>query len=288
MVEIENSGKDWTSLENEATVSEYFAMLNLQLAGRLFVKAHRIDALMKVVQRSRGAIEFKFMNISATLEVLGLPWLQGYKPARNFQDSLLTVVEQHLRNFCAQVEAIATEGPSDEENSKDRGFSESKPLFFEQPPNFKANNETKVGSVINRLIRQFDPSGRDAANRTLGKKGERKILETERSRLLIENPQLVEKIRWVSQEDGDGAGYDILSFDKDGRERFIEVKTTVGGQTTPFFISRNEIDFSKERPNEYRLVRLYDFAQTPRAFELAPPLENFVRFEAQSFRATFN
>ena len=39
--------------------------------------------------------------------------------------------------------------------------------------------------------------------------------------------------------DGDGAGYDILSFETDGTERFLEVKTTVGYERTPFFISPN-------------------------------------------------
>jgi hypothetical protein len=42
-------------------------------------------------------------------------------------------------------------------------------------------------------------------------------------------------------EEGDGAGFDIASFDPDGRERFIEVKTTNGAATTPFFLTRNEM-----------------------------------------------
>ena len=39
---------------------------------------------------------------------------------------------------------------------------------------------------------------------------------------------LAERIRWASHVDGDGGGYDILSFDTDGSDRLIEVKTTKG------------------------------------------------------------
>ncbi len=48
-------------------------------------------------------------------------------------------------------------------------------------------------------------------------------------------------MRWVSDEDGDGAGYDIASFERDGRARLIEVKTTRGWERTPFHITCNEL-----------------------------------------------
>lgn len=95
-------------------------------------------------------------------------------------------------------------------------------------------------------------------------------------------------MRWVSRDDGDGAGYDILSFENDGRERLLEVKTTLGGQTTPFFMSSNEVNLSAERPDAFKLVRIYDFARSPRAFELTPPLDQFVSLRPNSFLASFN
>jgi hypothetical protein len=98
---------------------------------------------------------------------------------------------------------------------------------------------------------------------------------------------LARKVRWVSAEDGDGAGYDIRSFDGAGRERLIEVKTTIGHRTTPFFLSENERAFSEERADAFRLVRLYDFARQPRAFELTPPLDKVVQLRAATWRAQF-
>jgi len=122
-------------------------------------------------------------------------------------------------------------------------------------------------------------------NRKLGYDGEEMVLRFEQQRLRqLERADLANKIRWVSQEDGDGAGYDILSFDHKGKERFLEVKTTVGSQTAPFYLTRNELSFSNERPKEFRICRLYDFSKTPKMFELAPPLEKLVRLSRYHLR----
>ena len=90
-----------------------------------------------------------------------------------------------------------------------------------------------------------------------------------------------------SEEDGDGAGYDILSFGPDGKERLVEVKTTAGHDRTPFYLSRNEHAVSEERPDAFRLVRVYDFVRELRAFELIPPLGHAVRLRPATYVASF-
>jgi hypothetical protein len=85
---------------------------------------------------------------------------------------------------------------------------------------------------------------------------------------------------------GDGAGYDIRSFEPDGRERLIEVKTTNGPAKTPFFLSENERAFSDERPDAFWLLRLYSFVETPSAFELRPPLSERLALNPTSYRAS--
>lgn len=89
----------------------------------------------------------------------------------------------------------------------------------------------------------------------------------------------------MSHVDGDGAGYDILSFDTDGRDRLIEVKTTNGWERTPFHITRNELAVAEERRANWRLVRLWRFAREPNAFELRAPLEAHVSLIATSYQA---
>ena len=129
---------------------------------------------------------------------------------------------------------------------------------------------------------------RDARNRALGRAGEERVLAHERANLLAAGrTDLAERIRWVSDVDGDGAGYDILSFDTDGRDRLIEVKTTNGWERTPFHITRNELAVAEERRGEWWLVRLWNFARKPKAFELRPPLEAHVSLMATSYQASF-
>ena len=86
--------------------------------------------------------------------------------------------------------------------------------------------------------------------------------------------------------DGNGAGYDIRSFEPDGKDRLIEVKTTNGWERTPFHISRNEIAVAEEHRDHWCLVRLWDFAREPKAFEIRPPLDAHVILTPTSFLAS--
>lgn len=63
---------------------------------------------------------------------------------------------------------------------------------------------------------------------------------------------------------GDGEGYDILSFDAEGRQLFIEVKTTGGSCQDQFFMSANELEFAKKHPANYYVYRLYNWMSTPK------------------------
>ncbi|RZJ43819.1 MAG: DUF3883 domain-containing protein, partial [Brevundimonas sp.] len=113
-------------------------------------------------------------------------------------------------------------------------------------------------------------------------------LHHERTRLIAaDRPDLARKIEWTSQERGDGAGYDIRSFDPTGAERLIEVKATRGGPTTPFYLTRTEREVSQERPDHWRLYRLHDLSAAPGLFVLPPPLEAAVTLEAETWRAGF-
>src|SRR5262249_52256789 len=101
-------------------------------------------------------------------------------------------------------------------------------------------------------VRKLDPVARDHRNRSLGKAGEEFVVDLERRRLTgDDHTDLAGKVLWVAAEDGDGAGYDVLSFDPTGRERLLGVKTTNGCARTPFFLTRNECDLAMERPGRH-------------------------------------
>ena len=70
-----------------------------------------------------------------------------------------------------------------------------------------------------------------------------------------------------------------------GAERWLEVKTTNGQGTTPFFLTANEERVSRREQDKFRLVRVYDFWKEPHAFRLRPPLESQVDLTAQVYKA---
>ena len=71
---------------------------------------------------------------------------------------------------------------------------------------------------MQRLIRKFNPVERDFRNCKLGREGEELVFHFERQRLQQQDrADLARKVKWISEELGDGAGYDILSFDAKGR-----------------------------------------------------------------------
>jgi hypothetical protein len=98
---------------------------------------------------------------------------------------------------------------------------------------------------------------------------------------------LARKVRWVAAEYGDGAGYDILSYDQSDCTRLIEVKTTNGSARTPFYLSRNERDVAAERPTEWRIYRVHLFAREPHVFTITSRLEKFVHLCPETWRAYF-
>jgi hypothetical protein len=279
MSEVDPTGTDWTDAEIDLIVADYFDMLALDLSGRSYVKAHRNAALHEMTGRTRGSIERKHQNISAVCVKLGMPWIVGYKPLSNYQKALLDGIDRFLEK---RYEPLPLEA------ERVNAVSDTVHLFLEPPPQLAAPS-TLEPPALARLIRKFDPAERDARNRALGQLGEERVLHFERSRLLdAGRGDLAKKVRWVSQEDGDGAGYDILSYSQKGTERLLEVKTTTGHQTTPFYLTETERVVSGERPEAYRLVRLYDFARSPKAFELIPPLETSVILRPVNYRASFN
>ena len=104
-------------------------------------------------------------------------------------------------------------------------------------------------------------------------------------------PDLAERVLHVSVVEGDGAGHDLRSFEVDGTPKFIEIKTTKGSATTPFFISPNELEFSKQHPANYHLYRLYEFdgdTKTAKAFVLTGDLSNQITLMPTQFKAVIS
>ena len=275
--------RDWSHREVKLIVADYISMLTRELSGQRYNKAaHRRDLLMRLDQRNDAAVEFKHCNISAVMLELGFPYLRGYKPRSNFQRNLLVaVVSEQIARHRVIDEATMSAVQRPVEPAEFTDFSKVQ------------SDAPKREHVVRESAASYAPIKRDylereAHNRSLGLAGEDFALRFERWRLAqIGAGQLADKVEQVSETRGDGLGYDILSFETDGRERYIEVKTTSFGQRTPFFVSANELRFARQNAPQFRLYRLFDFRSAPRLFELDGVIENNCTLDPSTFRASF-
>jgi Domain of unknown function (DUF3883) len=278
MADEEKIGKPWNDDELDAIVADYFSMLRDELSRQPYVKSHHSAFLMKQIGRTHRSVEFKHQNISAVLEEMGLPWIVGYKPKRNYQASIFSAIDRYLSS---NEDIVYQQLPP-----KVLAVADDARTFVEAP---KLELQSARPWQLERLVRKFDPVERDLRNRSLGRAGEEFVLEIERKKLeKLQRPDLSKKIRWVSSEEGDGAGYDILSFEPDGRERLIEVKTTNGAARTPFFLSENECQRAAASAESWRLYRVHSFAQNPRIFLINPPLNEMLHLRPDTWRASFS
>lgn len=278
------SSSHWSREEVEVTVDDYLSMLAAELAGVSYNKtAHRIALLPHLNGRSEQAIEFKRANISSVLLSAGFPSINGYKPRSHSQGLLDSIVLEKLKRNPALLELAASDA--------------DRPIVVPEVGDILAVLEsrqksqkkaTKVHDVALRPLQRLPTNylERESLNRSLGLAGEKFILEFERARLSRAGKEsLAAKIEHTSQVRGDGEGYDILSFELNGAERLIEVKTTKYSGETPFFVTRNEVNVSKTHANQYQLYRLFTFRESPRLYVLAGAIDATCNITAATYSA---
>ena len=258
---------DWSRIEVEAAVADYLAMLALELRGEPYNKAeHNRNLTLLLNGRTRGSVERKHQNISAIMIELGFPYIDGYKPLGNYQDLLREVSEERLQSEKAlehEVESVVTSPPLP-------AYPPSDILKIAVPvPTLDQDTQSRVYEPGRRPTRlpKRNYLELEARNSALGLAGEQMVLKYEQERLSRSGQsKLARKIVHISATESDSLGFDILSYETDGRERLIEVKTTRFGSLTPFFASHNEVETSARRQDEYRLYRLYKFSEHPKLF----------------------
>lgn len=93
----------------------------------------------------------------------------------------------------------------------------------------------------------------------IGLAGELFIMNSEREALIqAGRPDLAKKVSHQALDKGNYLGYDILSYDKLGNEKYIEVKTSASGYSSDFFLTKNELDTIRILGN-YFIYRVFDF-----------------------------
>lgn len=159
-----------------------------------------------------------------------------------------------------------------EENNKKKGFWAE--IMDEVKGEIEnGNNKNSVHNDIETIkpIENISPDKKYYAPRKIdwdninkdkkitGLKGEEIVMEIEKNYLnSINMGDLADKVRHISKEDGDGAGYDILSFYPDGQDKYIEVKSTMKSSGKSFYLSQNELDFLKKNKDNACVYRIFN------------------------------
>lgn len=277
-------GSPWTREEVEATVADYFRMLRLEVAGQAYSKAaHRRALLKQLGGRSESAVEMKHQNISAVLRDLSCLYIPGYKPAGNYQNLLRDVVIECLSSD-REFDRMALQAVERDAVVPDLVTLSN--VLVPPPRRSKvAEPRTPVPAYTRPGVHR-DYLALEARNRSLGLAGELFIAEFESRRLRnLGQRKLAERVEHVAVTQGDGKGYDVLSFDSTGRERFVEVKTTAFGAATPFYVSRNEVAFAEVNDQNFVLARVHEFRSAPKFFELKGSMKRNLKMDPVSFVA---
>ena len=276
----------WSAGEVEATIATYRQMLVAELSGQSSNKRALNRALMiQLDGRSASAIEFKHCNISAVLRDANCPYVDGYKPRSNYQQSLVEAVEGLLlrselvdraARLAADLPVIDTTGIVDER------------IIVEPPrttPPQQGVREFRADYSV-RPPQKRDYLARETRNRELGLAGEHLGMRCEQHRLIqAGDDKLAERVEHVAVTQGDGLGCDIRSFEPDGSDRLIEVKTTAFAKESAFFITPNELECSRAHSEHYHLFRLFNFRKGPKLFFLKGDLHEQLWLEPNSYRA---
>lgn len=125
---------------------------------------------------------------------------------------------------------------------------------------YTESDETITKKTIK--TRKTDYEIQYSKNLEIGEIGEEQVLNYEKNRLLnAGKKEYADKVKRVSLE-SDNYGYDIQSYDFDDngviKEIHIEVKTTANNQNTPFFISKNELEYYNDNLGKSRIYRVYN------------------------------
>ena len=267
---------DWSEFEVDLIIADYFEMLEKELKGIAYNKStHRRRLAEFLTERNEGAIEFKHQNISAALIKNGIPYINGYKPRWNYQNML----EEKTLNYFNRNNHI--------ENTLDQFIQSTNfSSWIVPPPELISRVMEPQGAYDTTPIKK-NYLELEQKNISIGFAGEKLAMEFEKWKLNNEGfPHLADKVEWVSQYD-DTAGFDILSKSHDGKDIFIEVKTTTLGKDTPFFFSKRENDFSEQKRKDFNLYRVFDVIKNPKMFNQTGRFQDICNIEPINFKGYF-
>lgn len=156
--------------------------------------------------------------------------------------------------------------------------------------NIKVREKSKSTTKTQTSRGKTDYNKINLSKEKIGKDSEKLVYDWEKERLKKEQREdLAKKVFWESEENGDGAGYDIKSFEKRNGEYveiYIEVKGTNKSVNQAFDISINEIVASNKYGDRYFIYRIGEiYSDVPKFYKINGRIEDNFELEAVNFKA---
>jgi hypothetical protein len=268
-----------------AAVREYFAALEAELRNSRTASRWRRPSGRALAEEDTDHHR-RWQAISAVLLEQGLPFLADLKPLPRYRQELRDVIAQYLANHGNLLRLM--------ELDVDRAVAEVPDLagrdvddVLRAPPQPGEVPLTRPDDDSAPLLTGVDYLGREQRNRSLASAGEAFVLALEQQRLLEAGCDvLAGHVEHVSGDHGESLGYDLRSYELDGRERLIQVKTTRYRKETPFYLNAHEVAISALHRERYWIYRVYNFRDTPCVYAMNGPLQERFHLQPHGYRAT--
>lgn len=211
-------------------------------------------------------------------EIMGIyEFIANHFATQSYDDVIKSVLADDNLTVDAETAVNMIKEAIDEDDSMPFGFNRT--LIETTPRKHITKKFERITSPKNSKIDYLKKAKRDAK---VGLLGEELVIKYEQDKLIeLGLEEYVESVKWVSQR-SDAEGFDIISYDRDERGKVIEinieVKTTISKVDTEFFVSRNELNKSKELKERYCIYRIYDvYSEQPKFYKAFGEIEkNFI------------
>ena len=247
-------------------VDNYFSMLKAEVSSEMYSKADFRNHLKKQFGiDDPKLVEIAHRQISAILAEIGLPTIDGYATATKHSKELEAVVYAYIEDNSKLIKSLWIDDDPASVNVP-MELDDSKAVWVAEPP-----SSDHLADAVRRWVppvpMELDFRVREARNLNLAKAGERFAIAYERARLReIGRKDFLDRISWVSEIQGEDLGYNIHSYEKNGKNRFISVKTTNYGIRFPFYLTRYELAFAQKNPGSFYIYRIFNFSRNTRLF----------------------
>jgi|GEM_PF-2966551 len=261
----EGTSNAWRKMEPGDMVV-FYAHRKLVMIGEVYFKKQDPDLALAMWPKDEKGNPWQYTFFIKNLKYISMP-IEIFNTAVGYKVNNIIQGFTHLNNervnkiidqfgsvnsmFNLFIDQNSEEVPAENDKLYVNVPVEVKPIIKEY---IRLNPKIKGESLykLNSRKKKIDFITRNKNNSVTGSKGEELVLKIEQQKLLdAGKSDLAAKVRRVSIDD-DTLGYDILSFDATGDEKYIEVKTTTTiSNSVRFYVSSNEYSVGVKQKNYF-------------------------------------